>query len=96
MEIKDTTTLIENQQKLLEQEKQLLKLLTEYNKNLEIVKSQLINEQEEGGNVELYKTESPLLVVESFKHQSELHDLFRSIYFSYREIREHMQSAFKF
>ena len=73
------TTLIENQKEALKQEKELIKMLKEYKKLVNKISTQLQGDHHRLGTVDLFKTESPSLIVESRINQKQISNLTNEI-----------------
>ena len=69
------TTLIIKQKQALEQEEKLIKDLKAYKKTLEKISIKLISTKNMIGSVELFKTETPSLIVQSRINQKALNEL---------------------
>ena len=73
------TTLNEKQKRAIEQEKQLIKALKEYKRNISKISAQIQGDHHRLGTVGLFKTETPSLIVESKINQKEIKSLISDI-----------------
>lgn len=69
------TTLIEKQKEALKQEKELIKQLKEYKRLIEKISAQLDGDKYRVGKVEIFRTETPSLILESRSNQREIDSL---------------------
>lgn len=76
---KQTTKLETKQKNALKQEKELIKALKEYKKILDEISKDLSSRQHMIGTVQLFKTETPSLIVESRINQKRIKSLITDI-----------------
>lgn len=73
------TALIDKQKEALKKEKEIIKMLKQYKKLIEKISSQIDGDKVIIGKIELFKTETPSLIVESKQNQRQIDTLINEI-----------------